>query len=59
MKKLLLKCGIPLMLTGVAMLAVGFPTHLVDHNSYLIATLIIVIAGLFLHVRKTKNDSRY
>lgn len=47
------------MLTGVVMLAVGFPTHLVDHNSYLIATLLVVIAGLFLHVRKTKSDSQY
>ena len=59
MKKWFLKCGIPMILAGTVMLGVGFPTHLNDHNAYLVACCIIVVAGVAIWVADVKRRSKY
>ena len=58
-KKCFYRAGSPILLLGCLLLGVGFPTGMNDHNWYLILCLVMVVAGLVLHVVSSKKRSKY
>ena len=59
MKKLTPFIGILLIITGtLALIATRFST-LSTHNSLLFVGLLCIIAGIIMHIRSIKQDSRF
>ena len=59
MKKRILRWSWALTALGCAMILVGFPTHLIDNNSYILVCLALVLGGAVTWVVRKKLDSRY
>ena len=55
----MLKCGVPLVFSGVALLLLGYPTHLNDHNAWLLSCVVVVAVGAVLSVVAMKHRGRY
>ena len=58
-RKLLNKCGLPLLFLGMLLLVIGVPTHLCDHNAYLALCVLLVVGGLVKFVAEQKHRSKY
>ena len=59
MKRWILHLGIPLAAIGLLLLGIGFPTHLVDSNAYLLLCLLLIVGGCALRVYAAKHRSKY
>ncbi len=49
----------PLMILGMVMLFAGIPTHLCDHNAYLVLCVFLMVFGLVWFVVDLKRRSKY
>ena len=58
-KKWYFHIGLPMILLGCGMVAVGYPTGMNDRNWYLLVCLLTVTAGTVLHVMGKKRESNY
>ena len=58
-RKLLSKCGLPLLFLGMLLLVIGVPTHLCDHNAYLALCVLLVVGGLVKFVAEQKHRGKY
>ena len=59
MKKLTPFLGILLIIIGTMVLIATRFSTLASHNSLLLAGLLCIIAGIWLHIRSIKHDSRF
>ena len=59
MKKVTPFIGIFLIIIGTLVLIATRFSTLANHNSLLIAGLLCIIAGIWLHIRSIKRDSRF
>ena len=59
MKKYAQNIGIFLIIIGTLILLSTRISHLSTYNSLLIAGLLCIVAGIFLHIRSIKQESRF
>ncbi len=59
MKKIPPFSGIVLVFLSTALLAVGFFAHWTTHNVFSALCLLLIIAGIVLHVVLTKRNGKY
>lgn len=59
MRKMLRHCGLPLLFLGLLLLLIGIPTHLCDHNAYLVLSVVLLISGLVWYVVSLKHQGKY
>ena len=53
------KSGILLLTLGCVLIMVGYPTHLNEHNLFLLLSLALVLSGAAMAVMAYKRRSRY
>ena len=44
---------------GCAMLIAGYPTHLNDHNIFLLSSLLLILTGAAIIVTAVRRKSKY
>lgn len=59
MKKLKQYAGVILIASGALTLTLTRLPQLSTRNSLLLAGLLLIVAGIWLHIRSIKRDSRY
>lgn len=59
MKELIKYAGILIIIIGVALLVLTHITQLDTHNWLLASGLLLVVAGIILHIRSIKKESNY
>ena len=51
--------GLPLVYTGVLLMACFYATGLTDHNAFLLFPLALIVLGIADHVRNEKTSGKY